>query len=181
MRFSYWRISGVWVGLLVLVALPWISGCRSQPTGTVTGKVSYQNAPVKGGSVVFAGSNGQSVIADIKEDGTYTAEKVPVGQAKIAVQTKSLGVVASMPKGSMPADKPSGRMSPEEAKRRYVAIPANFETAETSGLTYTVVGGSQEHDLPLSGSLTPVGSGSGKGGGGSGKGGGSSGGPPKKQ
>jgi len=154
--------------------LPWISGCGGRATGTVTGKVTYQNGPVKGGQVIFAGPNGQSVLAEIKEDGSYVAEKVPVGEAKIAVMTKSLGVTASMPKGAMPPGKQSGTMSPEEAKRRYVAIPANFETPETSGLTHTVVSGTQEKDIPLTGSLPPGGKGSG-----SGKGG-SSGGPPKK-
>jgi hypothetical protein len=168
MRFSWCRGAG----LLVLTTLPWLVGCGNKPVATVTGKVTYQNGPVKGGQVIFAGSDGHSVIADIKEDGTYRAEKVPVGEAKIAVQTKALGVVASMPKSSLPPEKQKGRMSPEEAKRRYVAIPFNYETPETSGLSYTVVAGSQEHDLPLKGGLTP-------GGAGPGKAGGSSGGPPK--
>jgi len=157
------------------MTLPWLSGC-SQPTATVSGKVTYQNGPVKGGTVTFAGSKGQSVSAEIKEDGTYTAEKVPIGEAKISVSTRSLGVVASMPKGSLPPEKQatSGGMSPEEAKRRYVAIPTLYESPETSGLTYTVVGGSQQHDVPLTGGLTPG------GGSGGGKSGGSSGGPPKR-
>src|SRR4051794_4850492 len=150
MRFSWWRGAG----LLVLATVPWLAGC-GKPVATVTGKVTYQNGPVKGGHVIFAGSGGQSVLAEIKEDGTYRAEKVPVGDAKIAVQTKALGVVAAMPKSSLPPEKQKGgRMSPEEAKRRYVAIPPNYEDPETSGLSYTVVSGSQEHDIPLTGGMT---------------------------
>jgi hypothetical protein len=144
-------------------------GCGGQATGTVSGKVTYQDGPVKGGQVVFAAANGHSVLADIKEDGSYVAEKVPVGEAKIAVQTRSLGVTASMPKRSLPPEKQQGgRMSPEEAKRRFVQIPERYETTETSGLTYTVVQGPQQHDVPLKGGVTPAG------------GGGSGSGPPKK-
>jgi len=117
-------------------------------------------------------------MADIKEDGSYQVEKVPVGEAKIAVTNRSLRAAASMPKGSAPPGKQSGSISPEEAKRRYVPIPTKYETPDTSGLTYAVKSGPQEHDIPLTGNLTPGGTGGPGGSMGSGKGSGS--GPPKK-
>jgi hypothetical protein len=164
------------LGLLALVALSGVVGCGGGGTGTVSGKVTYKDAkggevPVKGGTVIF-NAKSKSVSADINEDGTYTAKDVPVGEAKIAVQTKALGIRAAMGKEkSIPADSPmfKGGKSPEEAARRFVEIPENYEDAQTSGLTYVVKLGPQDHDLPLSGKL----------GGGSGKHKGSSGGPPK--
>jgi hypothetical protein len=145
-------------GLLALAALT-AAGCGPR-TATVTGKVTYKGNVVKGGRVVFASEKGPSVLAVIGEDGSYTAEHVPVGNVKIAVQTKYLGVAAGMGKaGAPPKDaggpdgqKP-GKLSPEEAARKFVAIPSSYEDAETSGLTYTVRGGSQEHDLVLVGNL----------------------------
>ena len=148
------------------------AGCGARPTGTVTGKITYQDGPVKGGQVIFAAPDGHSVLAEIKEDGSYVAEKVPVGEAKVAVQTRALGVTASMPKRALPPEKQQGgRMSPDEARRRFVQIPERYENTETSGLTCTVVQGTQEHNIPLKGGVTPGGK---AGGGGSGSG------PPKK-
>jgi hypothetical protein len=65
-----------------------LAGCGSS-SGIVTGKVTYNNRPLKGGNVTFVGANG-SASARINEDGTYTIDKVPTGEAKIAVETSSL-------------------------------------------------------------------------------------------
>jgi hypothetical protein len=147
-----------WAGQFALALLLGVAGCGGNPTGTVTGKVTYQNGPVKGGNVIFASASGKSVIVPIAEDGSYTVADFPLGDAKIAVQTRSLGVLAKMGKGR-PANAPSmgGSMSAEDAARRFVAIPPHYEDASTSELTYTVQAGSQQHDLPLKGAAPPKG------------------------
>lgn len=158
------------VGTLTLALLVAVAGCGPK-TGTVSGKVTYKGEPLKGGNVIFASEKGQSLLAPIGEDGTYTIQNVPVGEAKIAVKTKHLGIVAAMAKmkgaGGPPQDTSGGvgapkKLTPEEAVRRFVAIPAQYEDTETSGLTFTVKGGSQSHDIPLTGNL---GTGKGSGGG----------------
>jgi len=167
--------------VLALAVLLGVTGCGTGPTGSVSGKVSYLGNPVKGGNVIFSAQNGKkSVMAPIGEDGSYTVSDVPVGDVKIAVQTKALGVLAATAKiSSIPANSPmrsGSKISPEDAARRFVQIPDNYEDTESSGLTYVVQKGSQEHNITLSGKLTP---GGGKGGSGGGPKGGSGGGPPK--
>jgi hypothetical protein len=115
---------------------------------------------VKGGQVFFIAANGQNVGAEIKEDGRYTAEKVPVGLAKITVDTRSLATRASIPQGARPPEVKSGGMSPEEAARRYVQVPERYADADTSGLEYMVKKGPQEHDVSLEGPVGIGGSGS---------------------
>jgi hypothetical protein len=159
-----------WAGLLALALLPGVVGCGGGGTGTVSGKVTYQDGPVKGGNVILASPKGKSVMAPINEDGTYTAKDVPVGDVKIAVQTKALGIRAAMAKNSkIPANSPmlASGMPPDEAARRFVAIPDQYEDSESSGLTFVVQKGPQEHNIPLTGKLgsgsgsKPKGSGSG--------------------
>jgi hypothetical protein len=160
----------MWVGLVALAVLAGVAGCGGESPGTITGKVTADTGVVKGGRVIYSSAKGKSVMTSIKEDGSYTIEGVPPGEAKIAVQTKFLGVIASLAGiKSIPANSPqlAGQMSPDEAARRFVAILPQYEDPETSGLTYTVQSGSQEHNIPVQ---TGPGAGTKKG---------SSGGPPK--
>jgi len=180
-------------GLLVLATLSAV-GCGGG-TGTVTGKVTYNGNPLKGGEVWYVSeASKQTLSAQIGEDGTYTVNQVPVGPAKIVVKTKQLLVQAyagppagrgGAGKGKEPKHTNEGgyeKPSNEDAKRKFVAIPTRYEDAETSGLTYTVRRGSQNNDVKLEGNLdwsgTPSGLGGGSGPGGA-KGGSGSG-PPKK-
>jgi len=172
-------------GFLALAVLA-VVGCGGGGTGTITGKVTYKGkdgnvVTLKGGNVIFASEKGPSLQAEIKEDGTYTLENVPVGEAKVAVRTAWLGIQAAMGKGAAsgpPKDASGpmpGKMTPDVAARKFVAIPSRYETPDGSGLVYAVKKGSQTHDIPLEG---PLDSGGGSVGGPSK--GGSSGGPPKK-
>jgi len=140
--------------VLLLVSL--VAGGCGPRTGTVTGKVTYQNTALRGGNVTFIGANGRSATAPIGEDGRYTAERVPVGEVKITVETKSLAKQATLPKYKAPPGAGGDYKPPDlsEAKKRYVAIPHHYADPATSGLTFTVKGGSQEHDLPLTGAIT---------------------------
>src|SRR5205085_628371 len=91
MRLSSWGSPGRWLGALALVVGLAVVGCGGKGgTGTVSGKVTYKGAPLKGGRVGFATANKQNVVADIGEDGSYTAPDVPTGPAKVTVVTSYL-------------------------------------------------------------------------------------------
>jgi hypothetical protein len=135
----------------MLLGLANLAGC-GRSTASVTGKVTYQGAPLKGGNVTFhhAGTK-QSKLAVIYEDGSYTIDKMPTGDVTIAVETESLRKKAQLPRYSAPGDAPGGFKSPDPAvaAQRYVAIPATYADPGTSGLTCKLKGGKQEHDIPL--------------------------------
>jgi hypothetical protein len=93
------RLSGWAAGGLLLASLALAAGCGSGG-GTVSGKVTYNSEPVKGGKVIFMPldtKGGKS--ADIAADGTYTVEGLPPGEVKVAVDTSGFAP-AKMPRGS---------------------------------------------------------------------------------
>jgi hypothetical protein len=144
--------------LLVLTASFAGAGC-AKPTGSVSGKVSYKGAPLKGGHVIFLKADNQSVWADIGEDGSYSFEKITAGPVQIGVETSSLKPPVNRPGqpagGARRYSAPPGEENPNKAPdpeanfKRYVAIPEKYETPQSSGLTYDVKSGKQEHDIPL--------------------------------
>jgi hypothetical protein len=151
MRLSARGGPGKWLGALALAVSLIVAGCGGGGKGTVTGKVTYKGQALKGGRVSFAASNKQTVLADIKEDGTYTAPDVATGPAKVSVQTSYMKQLSrtsrsyKVPEGAPPG---LGGRDPDLAKR-YVQIPDNYEDPEKSGLTYDVKRGSQDHNIEL--------------------------------
>jgi hypothetical protein len=150
------RISTLWnrrwpLASLVL-SLPIVAlGCSATP-GTVSGKVTYKGATVKGGHVSFANmENTEFAMAPINPDGTYTAERVPLGEVKISVETLSAKPVI-LPKGAQIKSLP-GKELPEvyqpKSSDRYVKIPPEYSNPEMSGLRYTVTSGPQTKDIEL--------------------------------
>jgi hypothetical protein len=164
----------VWRGLLLASGFALLLGCAGcgPATGEVSGTVTYEGKPLKGGSVTFAttdGKNGQT--SEIKEDGTYTVHRVLVGPAAITVETRSLlGAKGAMtPQGGRPGQgqgPPAGmRMTPppgatpegavgnpmyQDRSAMYVEIPKRYQDADTSGLNYDVKRGPQNYDIKLS-------------------------------
>ena len=131
------------------------TGCGSY--GSVSGKVSYKGEPVGGGSVLFYSEGQATVRSDIGPDGAYKVEKVPPGLVKIAVETKSAQPTARPP--GMPTPPPEAMAkdassSPlynpkNQPKGKYVAIPEDYSDFSKSGLSLTVTGGAQPHDIEL--------------------------------
>jgi hypothetical protein len=142
-----------WAGGLALLMVAAASGCGSS-VGKISGKVYYKNVPLKGGNVSFVSADKTSQIAKINEDGSYTVEKVSLGETTICVETASLKPPpVGMPKSKGPpgGETPGGYQPPDYAARakRYTPIPERYASPEKSKLTYMVVGGSQEHDIKL--------------------------------
>jgi hypothetical protein len=160
----------VLVSVLVLGVVLLPAGC--QRTGTVSGKVTYNNKPLKGGTVSFITQTGTPKFTGIADDGSYTVTGVPVGPVKITVDTSAFKTTTGRPQGGGP---PAPRSAPGGAKEapmtpgnpagaqgqpsslpgtgpkgdQYTAIPDKYAKADTTPETYTVTPGSQTHDIQI--------------------------------
>jgi hypothetical protein len=133
-------------------------GCASN--ATISGKVTYKGEPLGGGTVLFVAEGKRSMTTVINSDGTYALANFPAGPVTIAVETasvkqtempeeaKGMAPPATIP--NMPEGATQSIYKPRAATAvRYVEIPPQYADPKTSGLTYTVTGGSQSHDIPL--------------------------------
>ena len=118
-------------------------GC-GRSTGNISGKVTYKGAPLPGGYVTFSceGETPTTKSTSIQADGSYSITAMPVGPAKITVQ----GILG--PQGPGSASGPGGTQPPGGG-RKTVYVPPDYSTTDKSGLTFTVAGGSQSHDIEL--------------------------------
>lgn len=153
------------------------AGC-SRPVGSVTGKVTYKDAPLKGGNVTFISTEGYpSNSGAIGEDGTYTIPNLTAGAYKVTVDTESLHPPADKtaykgsggysapgvaPKASqskaldentaIPAGyTPSSPLEAAAVKnaKKYIKIPESYRNLDTTDLSFTTTGGSNSIDLVL--------------------------------
>jgi hypothetical protein len=143
-------------------------GCN-KPSGSVSGKVTYNGKALKGGNVTFVGGAGQpSGSASIKEDGTYFIPKLAAGPYKVVVETESLrpprairpkmGGGPPKGKGGLPegveappgysASSPADAVAAKNAKL-YTHIPEKYSAADTTDLSYEIKGGEQKYDIDL--------------------------------
>jgi hypothetical protein len=140
------------VGVVLGLALG-AAGC-GPPSGTVSGKVTYKEQPVRGGRVTFVTPDGVwGGNAEIQEDGSYAFDKVPPGPVKAAVDNRALVPRAVAGGGKMPAPPPEaekyGPPVAKNARERYVKIPDQYAKTDTSNLTYTVAPGPQTINIEL--------------------------------
>jgi hypothetical protein len=152
MGFSRGNGLARWVGFLALALALGVAGCGHSSKASVAGKVYYKDTPLKGGNVTFVAPDKQSYLAEIQEDGSYSIDKLPPGEMKIAVETASLRPPnAFVLKNKPPADTGGAYHPPDyEARaKRFVQIPDLYSNPDQSGLSYTVKGGKQEHDIKL--------------------------------
>lgn len=154
----------VGVGFFVLSLGLLAVGCSGK--GTISGKVLYQGKPLRGGAVTFFPSaGGGAFTTHILADGSYSVEKVPPGQAKIAIappvqprsarmqaMAKALKSDQVKPSDEMDAKMPTGMKKVLEntaAPTETVSIPEQYRDPDKSGLECTVIAGSQTHDIEL--------------------------------
>ncbi len=138
----------LFLGLLFLTA-----GCgKKTPHSTehvkVSGKVLFKDKPLPGGRVTFVAVNGGfSASGPIDEKGHYEIQ-APVGEVVIGVDNKMLAPKRGKPKEIAHPKRPdAGEEKPITGK--YVIIPPKYSDPQTSGLTYTVTAGAQNHDITL--------------------------------
>ena len=135
------------VGLIFLLGLV---GCGGTPqSGTISGTVTFQGTPITMGSVTFLCEKATPKVHNSSiELGKYSFKNVPLGPVKVIIQSSPPPDAAPKvlpPKGAestMPKEVPI-------IKGPYVKIPAKYTREETSGLTYTVIGGDQKKDFEL--------------------------------
>lgn len=113
-----------------------------RPTGVVSGNVTCQDRPLSLGTVAMIDENG-TVASGMISDGRYKVENVPVGPVTITVHVYPPSPMMHPPTGPEAGAKPRPPLV-------FVPIPSRYNDASSSGLTYTVVQGSQTHDLALS-------------------------------
>ncbi|MFO0956565.1 MAG: hypothetical protein U0800_03750 [Isosphaeraceae bacterium] len=121
-----------------------LPGCGSGPEmGRVTGKVTYKDQPVTKGTVTFVPvdpSKGRNATGSIMSDGTYTLQTenpndgALVGDYLVSVTSREDELLDYIPKKPVPPK----RLTPEK-----------YESPAGSGLKFTVKGGSNIFDIPL--------------------------------
>ncbi len=158
--------------LILALALSF-TGCSPSP-GQVSGKVTYKGKPVPGGWVTIRPSDPKqnTLSAQIDREGNYSME-IPAGEVKLAIDNREFEPLpkagAGIPSGiALPADvvkKLGGQPQPQPTEPvdpsttadapvvretdRYIKIPDKYYLVETSGLSYTVKSGKQQHDISL--------------------------------
>jgi hypothetical protein len=155
LRLGHSTIPQLWKALMILSPMLFLAlaGC-GEPTGKVSGTVTYRDKAVPGGTVVFVTDDfKRQERVPIQPDGTYSSSNVPVGMCKVAVEPAPKGVKANMPKGAggPPKDTPedTGKDVYNQAGKNFVDIPWEFRDPKTSNLTTEVKRGEQTFNIPL--------------------------------
>lgn len=136
------RLVRLMAALPLATALLFLAGCGGSKGAkdSVSGKVTLGDQTVAG-EVIFTYSDGKEGRSPIGPDGFYSIPTPSKGEAKIAVKGMlgGTGTPTSGPKSDMPMPGAAGGVAP----------PAKYGRNETSGLTYTVKGGEEKFDIPL--------------------------------
>jgi hypothetical protein len=140
-------------------------GCQKTPppTGEVSGKLTYKGEPVPMGRINFVTEDGRAASGEIK-NGTYKVPAAPIGLVKIEIVGTGGAGNPNNPR-SVEVPKGHGGEAQLEVARRMGAnppasvptyqppkgmtIPQKYGNTNTSGLTYEVVVGPQNHDIEL--------------------------------
>ena len=130
-------LAGVPLAVLLTV------GCSTdRGIGEVRGSVTYHDKPVTAGNVTFYPDDGGTPVgAVLAPDGTYRATGVPVGRAKVAIETARFKTMTAPPAGLA---KQMGGPRPV-----YVPIPDKYERPDSSGLSFDVVKGTSDWPIVL--------------------------------
>jgi hypothetical protein len=144
------RIPFTVAGVAVLVFS--LAGCGEQ-RAKVSGKVTFKDQPVPGGTVFFVSEDGlKNDRAEIKSDGTYSSSNVPYGKVKVAVQPVAKSLKSMVPKGAKMPDMPEetgAAATYSKGDENYVDIPTALRNPETSNISLTVDQAEQTFDIPL--------------------------------
>jgi hypothetical protein len=116
-------------GWTLLFCLLLLTGCSSK--GTVSGRITYQGKPIPQGIVLFVPEKGQSITGTIT-DGQVKGKEIPKD--------------APLPPGIDPS---IFDFNAQISQVKSTSIPEKYGDPEKSGLTCTVKGGAQEHNIEL--------------------------------
>jgi hypothetical protein len=147
-RCSMRRIVTVSVVLLLLVGC----GKSRNPSGTLSGKVTYKGQPVNGATLLLyptAAGQGAEFPIPVAQDGTFRTSDVPLGNYKVVVQP-SAGDPGPSTKGMTPDQIAKMKEKIDSLKTpATIPIPDKYKQKEKTDLTVNVTGGSQQWDPEL--------------------------------
>jgi hypothetical protein len=145
-------LTAVCAGLL----LAGLTGCSGQSWGKITGKVTVNDKPVTSGRITFMHDDGRTALAEIKPDGSYSLEKIPVGKLKVGIESMNFAAYeAKMPKrkegGKMQDPNDPGAATPTALTKSGATpwVPTRYNEPKSSGLTADVKDGDNKIDFPL--------------------------------
>jgi hypothetical protein len=121
----------------------------------ISGKVTKNGTPLKGGSIKFHAKEGGVYSAPIQLDGSYVATDLPAGEMDVTVETESVKKSKLVYGGAQGKAKDKNQMVSkgppdfEQVKGEYVPIPPRYADKKTSGLSVTLTRGTLEHDFEL--------------------------------
>ncbi len=141
---------------LLLVVIPvafLLTACSKSalpagPTGTLTGKVTYNGAPAPAGSSIslMHDETGLSAVGLIEEGGVYVAKMQ--GQPNI-LAGKYHVAVAGPPAAEMSDDDMAAMYEGKADAPTASAIPAKYADVDNNGLTFEVKEGENTYDVDL--------------------------------
>jgi len=153
----YTRFRVDWRRAFLLLTVLTLSSCASAKRGDIHGKVSYGGRPIIYGSVVLIGSDDMPVTGRINSDGTYAVAGVPAGAVRVAVVSpdpatpqrldRQLPGVRAPKATPLPLIPPP--VVPEVDRRKWFALPKQYEMIDTSGITTTIHEGDNTFDIEL--------------------------------
>jgi hypothetical protein len=132
------------VGVCVLAIITGV-GCGA-PTGTVSGRVMFQGQPLPTGKITFFCESGtKPVISRDIADGQYAMPEMPAGNARVTIA--AIEIKQDAVPGAIQSPKPSD--VPAAATGPFLKIPDKYRMPDTSGLTHTILAGTQTKDWEL--------------------------------
>jgi len=146
---SFVWLSTAGLGLAMIAVWGCGSGGYSGPTGTVTGKVTLDGNPVpQGCAVTFVSPSGFTASGKVGGDGSCTL----MNMDKPAIPAATYKVAVAQPAADMSGadyDKYMSAEGGQAAQAAPEAIPAKYQTVDTSGLSYDVKEGPNSIDIEL--------------------------------
>jgi hypothetical protein len=140
-------------GMLLLLCVAALGGC-GESFAELSGKVTLNDKPLPGGTVVFATEDGSKMEqVAIKPDGTYSSNKIPYGNLRVGVLPPAKSPGDAMPKNvklppGIPADHPQAKIYLQAAGGS-VDIPPALRDPAKSNITVKVDGSQKTFDIPL--------------------------------
>jgi hypothetical protein len=137
-------------GLLALAAVL-AAGCGTgRAKANISGKVIYHGAPVTGGTLTIYHPGSAPYTVPIRGDGTFISSDLPVGEAKVTVETESLRPARAAGAPRLPR----GMQSPRPADAggtptAYVKIPPRYASPQSTPLVWHLKGGTNNKDFDL--------------------------------
>lgn len=135
----YWTVSTR--AMVAIVSLLAVTGCGSsapkKETGNVTGKLTVGGEPLPaGGEVSFISRDGIGGSSGVKEGGTYSISRIPVGPYKVVVLPPPL---------AHPHENKRGQRVGSGAEK----YPTKYQADLTTDLSCEIQKGDQEKNFDL--------------------------------